>query len=108
MNTPVSNPLDNYPRVRSILYVIQWVVTGVQTVLSAAFTFIYGTPDDWPLWFLGSLAVTPVLWSYLGVTAQTNVDASVYPGAHDGLGDGELTITNAVISDDDARWAEGQ
>lgn len=70
------NPLDQYPAVRTVLYALQWFLTGVQVVLSALFTFLYGAPDDWPVWFLASLAVLPALWSYLGVTAQANVDWS--------------------------------
>lgn len=67
------NPLDDYPVVRKALYFVQWLVTGVQTVLSAFFAFHFGAVDGWPQWFLASLAVTPVLWAYLGVTAQRNV-----------------------------------
>lgn len=68
------NPLDRFPRVREALYLIQWVVTGAQTVLSAYFTFALGqSVDSWPEWFLASLAVAPVLWTYLGITAKGNV-----------------------------------
>ena len=67
------NPLDDKPEVRKGLYLVQWLLTGVQTVLSAAFAFAYGEPANWPQWFLGSLAVLPVLWAYLGLTAQNNV-----------------------------------
>lgn len=69
------NPLQEYPRVRRALYLIQWAVSGVQAVLSAIFAFVYGASDleDWPRWFLGTLAVLPVAWAYLGLTAQTNV-----------------------------------
>jgi hypothetical protein len=68
------NPLDKYPAVRSALYLVQWLVTGIQTVLSAYFAFSIGVDGmaDWPRWFLGSLAVAPVLWTYLGLTAQAN------------------------------------
>lgn len=67
------NPLNKHPQVRQVLLNIQWGVTGLQTVGSALFAFMYGVPADWPAWFLGSLAVTPVLWTYLGFTAQGNV-----------------------------------
>lgn len=67
------NPLNRHPKVREVALGAQWAVTGVQTVLSALFAFMYGTPADWPVVFLGSLAVAPVLWAYLGVTAQGNV-----------------------------------
>ena len=69
------NPLDRFPRVREVLYLIQWTVTGIQTVLSAYFVFDFGNDVSlWPQWFLASLAVAPVLWTYLGITAQANVD----------------------------------
>lgn len=68
------NPLNDYPKVREVLLAVQWVANGIQVVLGALFAFIYG-PDlaNWPVWFLASLAVAPVLWSYLGFTAQRNV-----------------------------------
>lgn len=108
MNTPVSNPLDNYPSIRSGLYLTQWIVTGIQTVLSAFFAFQLGSPDDWPRWFLASLAVAPVLWAYLGITAQTNVESPVFEGAYDGTGDGALTVSEPEITHEEARWAEDQ
>lgn len=71
------NPLDRFPRIREGLYLIQWVVTGAQTVLSAYFTFALGqSVDSWPEWFLASLAVAPVLWTYLGITAKGNVSTT--------------------------------
>ena len=72
-----ANPLDRHPDVRAILYMIQWAVTGVQTVLSAYFAFDLGSVDGWPRWFLATLAVAPVLWAYLGVTAQANTPSSL-------------------------------
>lgn len=66
------NPLDRYPRIRHYLYLAQWLITGVQTVLAAFFAFQHGAVEDWPRWFLASLAVAPVAWAYLGVTAQSN------------------------------------
>lgn len=70
------NPLDNLPQVRKVLYVLQWVVTGIQAVLSAYFTTVADRPmDRWPEWFIASLAVGPVLWTYLGITASSNVQA---------------------------------
>ena len=71
------NPLNRYPKVREALYLVQWIVTGIQTVLSAAFAFIYGDMTGWPDWFLLSLAVAPVLWTYLGTTAKANVNQPV-------------------------------
>jgi hypothetical protein len=88
------NPLNNYPQVRAILYLIQWVVNGVIAVLSAAFGFVYGLPDDWPMWFLGVLAVAPVLWTYLGLTAQQNTPALLRaPKYHDHDGEEVYEVT---------------
>lgn len=70
------NPLSNYPGVREVLYVVQWTITGIQTVLSAYFAFARPEMDSWPTWFLASLAVAPVLWAYLGITAQSNITPS--------------------------------
>jgi hypothetical protein len=79
------NPLNNHPKVREVLLGIQWIATGIQVVLGALFGFLYGvTPGDiaeqWPVWFLASLAVAPVLWSYLGFTAQQNVTGTDLKG----------------------------
>lgn len=71
------NPLDSLPQVRKVLYVVQWIVTGVQAVLAAYFGALSDRPlDRWPEWFVVSLAVAPVLWTYLGITASTNVSRS--------------------------------
>lgn len=72
MSEPI-NPLDRNPAARRVLYDVQWGITGLQTVFSAFFAFMYGSPTEWPEWFLATLAVLPVLWSYLGITAKTNV-----------------------------------
>ena len=70
------NPLDQYPSARSALYLVQWLVTGIQSIISAYLAAI-GTPlEDWPQWFLASLSVAPVLWTYLGITAQNNTPVS--------------------------------
>lgn len=77
------NPLNKYPKIREIFLGAQWVVNGVHVVGGALFAFMFGpNPTEWPIWFLGSLAITPVLWAYLGLTAQGNVtgtDAEGYP-----------------------------
>lgn len=66
------NPLDNLPQVRKVLYVVQWVLNGIATVLSAWFLASDRPMDRWPEWFVVSLAVLPVLWTYLGITASKN------------------------------------
>lgn len=68
------NPLNEYPQARKFLYMVQWVVTGVLTIAGIVFAANGTDLDALPKWYVLSLAITPALWSYLGVTAQTNVD----------------------------------
>lgn len=70
------NPLDEYPAVRKALYKIQWTLNGIATVLGAYFVAAQIAPEDLPRWYVIGLAVLPVLWTYLGVTADRNVDSS--------------------------------
>jgi len=71
------NPLDQYPQARKALYVVQWVVNGILTVAGAVF-LINGTDmNDLPQWYLLTAGIAPVLWTYLGITAQTNVNPPV-------------------------------
>lgn len=67
------NPLDQYPQVRRYLYMLQWVANGVLAVAGAYFAASSAGVDDLPHWYVLTLAVAPVLWTYLGVTAQSNV-----------------------------------
>jgi len=73
------NPLDNYPQIRRVLYAIQWLVNGVLTLAGAYFLISQTAPDDLPHWYVYTLALAPVLWTYLGITAQTNVTPSPTP-----------------------------
>lgn len=66
------NPLDNYPSVRAALYMIQWVVNGVLTIAGVVFATRGVAVENLPEWYVLTLAVAPVLWTYLGVTAQSN------------------------------------
>jgi hypothetical protein len=67
------NPLDEYPQARKYLYMFQWLVNGVLTIAGAYF-LIEGTPvEDLPKWYYLTLGIAPVLWTVLGITAQTNV-----------------------------------
>lgn len=68
------NPLDNRPGVRRILYIIQWVVNGVLTVAGAVFLIQGTATEDLPEWYVLTLGIAPVLWTYLGITAQSNVN----------------------------------
>jgi uncharacterized membrane protein YhdT len=67
------NPLDQYPEMRKYLYMFQWIVNAVVTIAGAYF-LIDGTPmDDLPQWYVLTVGIAPVLWTVLGITAQTNV-----------------------------------
>lgn len=70
------NPLDRYPSVRAGLYMVQWFVNGVLTIAGVVFV-TRGVPvENLPEWYVLALAVAPVLWTYLGVTAQSNTPTS--------------------------------
>ena len=76
----LSNPIDELPGVRKALYVLQWVVNGVLTVTAAVF-LVNGTDiEDWPKWYALAVAVGPVVWTYLGVTASSNVTGKAPDG----------------------------
>lgn len=66
------NPLNDLPEVRKYLYMIQWVVNGVIVLAGAYYTLTDADPAKWYLIVAG---LGPVLWTYLGITAQQNVDA---------------------------------
>lgn len=67
------NPLNDLPGVRKVLYILQWIVNGILVVAGAVFV-VQGTDvEDLPTWYVMALAVGPVLWTYLGITAQQNV-----------------------------------
>lgn len=67
------NPLDQYPEARKYLYMFQWVVSGILTLAGAYFLFSGEDMDDLPQWYVIAVGVAPILWTYLGITAQTNV-----------------------------------
>ena len=69
------NPLNKYPRVREVCYFLQWVVNGVLALAGAYFAVIADgmTVAALPEWYAVTLACAPVLWTYLGLTAQANV-----------------------------------
>lgn len=71
------NPLNDLPGVRKVLYVIQWVVNGILVVAGAVFVANGTEVEDWPAWYAMALAVGPVLWTYLGITAQQNTPTPV-------------------------------
>ncbi len=73
------NPLNSYPQVRKALYTIQWIVGGVLTVAGAYFALSQTGIDDLPRWYVITAGLSPVLFTYLGITAQQNVDPLPLP-----------------------------
>lgn len=67
------NPLNEYPGLRKALYLIQWVANGVLVVTGAVLVATNTPFDDVPQWYSIALASGPILWTYLGLTAQQNV-----------------------------------
>lgn len=70
------NPLNDLPEVRKALYIIQWVVNGILVVTGAVAVAQGWDAEELPGWYVLALAIGPVLWTYLGITAQTNVPAA--------------------------------
>ena len=66
------NPLNQYPAVRAAFYMLQWVANGVLVIAGVVFATLGTSLDDLPRWYVLALAIAPVLWTYLGLTAQTN------------------------------------
>lgn len=63
------NPLNDYPTVRRIAYLIQFVVAGAVLLIGVG----YGAAAaELPTWYVVTAAVTSGLWSYLGLTAASN------------------------------------
>lgn len=67
------NPLSNYPAVRAVLYAVQWLVNGVLLLAGAYFVLEQTALEDLPRWYVLATGLGPVLWTYLGITAQANV-----------------------------------
>lgn len=63
------NPLDEYPRARKVLYLVQWVITGILGVIAVVLVAL----GESPLWFVIANGAFNFIWSYAGVTAQGNV-----------------------------------
>lgn len=66
------NPLDQYPQIRAALYLVQWVANGVLSITGVVFATLGTSLDALPKWYVLTLAIAPVLWTYLGLTAQKN------------------------------------
>lgn len=65
------NPLDQYPAVRRLLYLVQWVTTGATGVAGVVFVAL----EDVPTWYTITVSALAFVWSYTGLTAQSNTPA---------------------------------
>jgi hypothetical protein len=70
------NPLDAYPQIRKVLYTVQWMVTGVLSIAGVVFVTQGTAVENLPEWYVLALAISPVLWAYLGITAASNTPPS--------------------------------
>jgi hypothetical protein len=94
MSTPV-NPVDTNPEVRKVLYLIQWVISGVSGVLGIVLAANSGGVDSMPGWYVTANLVLAFIWTYTGLTAQSNVAKQVQI-THAVQGpDGSYVITGA-------------
>lgn len=62
------NPLEQYPSVRRLLYTLQWITSGATGILGVIFVAEGDVPD----WYTTTVAVLAFVWSYTGLTAQSN------------------------------------
>lgn len=63
------NPLEQYPEVRRIMYLAQWIVNGVIGLAGVVLV----TLGESPLWFVVVTAAFNFIWSYAGMAAQGNI-----------------------------------
>lgn len=63
------NPLNDYPQIRKVLYLIQWITTGLTGAGAIYFTAV----NEDPQWFKVLIAILAFVWTYTGITAQQNV-----------------------------------
>lgn len=62
--------LSEYPTARKRLYQLQFVVSGVILLVGIGFG---AAAEELPEWYGVASAVTSALWTYLGITAASNV-----------------------------------
>lgn len=102
------NPLEQYPKIRSALYFVQWAVNGLLAVAGAIFVARQTPLDQLPEWYVLACAIGPVVWAYLGMTAQRNVNTgpiTVAGTVVDPLTGGTAEITATVARAEDTPQA---
>jgi hypothetical protein len=76
------NPLDQYPSIRRALYTLQWIASGAMGVLGIILAANGNGVDDLPGWYNTTALVLAFVWTYTGITAQTNTPAPPGPVEH--------------------------
>lgn len=67
------NPLDQYPAARKALYTLQWLISGAMGVLGIVLSVNGYGVTDLPAWYSTTALVLAFVWTYTGITAQSNV-----------------------------------
>jgi hypothetical protein len=67
------NPLNDYPKVREVLYVVQFLASLVMGVLGIVLAAQGDGVSGLPSWYVTAGLVLSFVWSYLGLTAKQNV-----------------------------------
>lgn len=62
-------PLETYPNVRKLLYMVQWIANLVLGILAVVFT----AQGESPQWLIIAGLVGNFVWTYTGLTASGNV-----------------------------------
>ena len=66
------NPLENYPKIRQHLYLVQWLGNGILAIIAAVLLVM----EQSPVWFVATAAGWNAFCTYTGFTAQQNTPAS--------------------------------
>lgn len=65
----MQNPLDSRPQLRERLYLVQWLVNLIVGVAGIVLTALGLAPS----WFTIAVSALSFVWTYLGLTASSNV-----------------------------------
>lgn len=87
--------LSDYPKIRSLLYKIQWVTSGAMLLIGVGFG---AATKPLPDWYGIVAAVLTAFWTYTGVQADTNTptDSDERGEIHAGLS-GVISVLLAVF-----------
>lgn len=68
------NPLDANPKIRNVVYTIQWIVSGVLGAIGVVLFVI--DPANIPIWYTAATAVVSFAWTYTGLQAKRHTPTS--------------------------------